>query len=431
MGFLAPLAGALGSVGNTSDQWAEGSLKADQIKRDRASQQLDMLTRGIQLQELQQRLKQSGVPMSLGHIKLPNGQYVEIKRDPATGRTYADPLNAAPDIESGTRAKDALIGTIKDEDGKKVAGALWDQTMAATGGNTEEAGKVVTQFVTATAKREETTAEKGAAQTATERAQFDERYREGQMMNLKGDDLNAHAMGLKGASSYSFTPGGQRAMRPPAAKAGSGPSTPEDIATYAQGLATNQIKWAQVPKKDVAKVLEFSKTNGLKMPVQPKFDTTAAREAMEDHAVLAQAQGFMPTLAANKDNNQFGYYAMARAEYMAGRAPGNKDTVDTISKLERFKYTAIQNTIKTRNKTLIDAIQQHLPDVWKDSPALIYEKMKSFTDTVQQDADVKQDAMWVYPPDINAPQGGGATPPPGATILNYDPASGTLGGGPQ
>ena len=84
-----------------------------------------------------------------------------------------------------------------------------------------------------------------------------------------------------------------------------------------------------------------------------------------------------------KDNNHDFYFARDRIKYAAGLDSG---TTGLIAKLSMAGILGASRILKggaSRTKQIFQEAQQHTPNVWKDSPKLVYDKLSQMETSIQ------------------------------------------------
>jgi hypothetical protein len=147
----------------------------------------------------------------------------------------------------------------------------------------------------------------------------------------------------------------------------------------------------------------------------------AQKTLMETVPVHSQIQGLMSQFESMKDDNTSGKFAEERLLYAIGQQSPIGDmagkTNDTIANLELNRVVGAARVLKGGSRSIeaLNMAMKHLPNVWVDSPKLIYSKLSNLNDALQQ---IEDDA-YTYG------KKSGVVPPQNAT-----PPAPAAGGGP-
>jgi hypothetical protein len=299
----ATAAGVLSSLGQTGEQFAGASFKGQEWKQQQQEQQLRMLQLGLALQELRQRIQQEQLPQFLGSFSVPGGGVKGITRDPTRGTLGTMELYGGLNVDQATAAVEGIIQAIPDDEGKKAGRAIYQGLLANTR-DPQIAIQGLTKFAEAVVQKHI------AAEDWQRKAEDRQKYGR-DVLHLTGQDLTAYTMGLTGATSYSFTPGGQRALHPPSA-AGAG-----DVGGMAERVASGELTMAQVPSKDRKAVIDYMDKYDLHIPDKPT--TTAKAKRDQANVVIAFGQDLLQQLQ-NPELRKYLGPVMGRMAEMAIKA---------------------------------------------------------------------------------------------------------------
>lgn len=134
------------------------------------------------------------------------------------------------------------------------------------------------------------------------------------------------------------------------------------------------------PKIQDYEVSEYMAKNNLHPLVKGQGELTPAGGAAmaQLEPVQSQAKVLMKRLEAYKDNNMPGYLMAPRALYALGRAPADDGLGKEIANLELERIAGAMPFAKaSRAYHWIQDIKNHLPNVWTDSPKLLYDKLRT------------------------------------------------------
>ena len=171
----------------------------------------------------------------------------------------------------------------------------------------------------------------------------------------------------------------------------------ERLRLTAEGVQQRQqeleLKLHEATRRDRAEDFKEGQTaSGEALPGMKALSTAAQNTVMTTDPILTQVQNLKDTIAPLKGNNTPGYYAADRLMYAMGMKSNIAgETADQIANLELQKVVAAASVMKGSSRTIqaLRIAMQHTPDVWKDSPAMIYQKLDTIQNRLQ---DVINDA---------------------------------------
>jgi hypothetical protein len=107
---------------------------------------------------------------------------------------------------------------------------------------------------------------------------------------------------------------------------------------------------------------------------------------------LSQVQALKSKLESLKDNNQPGYLAADRLSYAMGMGGENGELASEISNIELQKVVNAAQILKgsSRSWGALQAAIIHTPNAWTDSPKLMYQKLQTIENNLQ---DMQRDAI--------------------------------------
>lgn len=142
--------------------------------------------------------------------------------------------------------------------------------------------------------------------------------------------------------------------------------------------------------------------------------TAGAQKILEDNEpVLKSTSRAMAMLEKIKDSNIPFTDAVEKLGYNVGMA---SEVSDLINNLELGKVIGSARLLKgaSRSMQALQIAMKHLPDVQKDSPRLMYEKLQNIQKNLNDISDAAKQYGQKYP-GLNKSGSGGLTPPPSDT----------------
>lgn len=110
----------------------------------------------------------------------------------------------------------------------------------------------------------------------------------------------------------------------------------------------------------------------------PQLTTGGQTALVQVEPTIEMMNDLIQKLEPYKSINTPGYFFVKRAEYAVGMAPEEGELASQIANLELSKIIgAMPYATRSRSMMYIQQIQLHLPKVWTDSPALMYQKLQT------------------------------------------------------
>lgn len=127
-------------------------------------------------------------------------------------------------------------------------------------------------------------------------------------------------------------------------------------------------------------------------PQYKRLSPAAQGVLRESVPIRRQLEEVMKTFESMKENNQPGTFLGDRALYSMGIHSQIGDAADTIAALELNKVVGAARVLKGSSRAMasLEQAYKHLPNLWVDSPKLIYSKLAN---VIQQLKMVEQDAV--------------------------------------
>lgn len=164
---------------------------------------------------------------------------------------------------------------------------------------------------------------------------------------------------------------------------GSGGMAGDEIDAYVSAVAGGQ-PITSVPMKMRGTVLSRMKAQGMELPVAL---TPSAQKTLEESTpVHEQIRGLLNQFEPLKGDNTPLKYFMQRLEYAAGRHTPIAGAADTIAQLELNRVVGAARVMKGSSRAvgMLQKAMVHLPDVWIDSPEMIYSKLRNLDEALSQ-----------------------------------------------
>lgn len=177
---------------------------------------------------------------------------------------------------------------------------------------------------------------------------------------------------------------GFKGVLPKSERAGGGGGMADDeIDAYVSAVAGGQ-PITSVPMKMRGAVLSRMKAQGIELPIAL---TPSAQKTLEESTpVHEQIRSLLQQFEPLKGDNTPLKYFMQRLEYSAGRHTPIAGAADTIAQLELNRVVGAARVMKGSSRAvgMLQKAMIHLPDVWIDSPEMIYSKLRNLDEALSQ-----------------------------------------------
>jgi hypothetical protein len=155
---------------------------------------------------------------------------------------------------------------------------------------------------------------------------------------------------------------------------------PDYVQRYASDYSTGKLKLSEIPMKDRNAVMRYMSQAGIETPVSL---TPAAQTVLTQiDPVLNQIQAAKESLESTKGNNTPGYFFVDRVKYAMGVDTGASGLIANLSMSSILGASRILKGGASRTKAIFEEAEKHTPNVWKDSPKLVYDKLSQMEKSI-------------------------------------------------